>query len=449
MTVSNTTAGVVRIGNGVTQEFDFTFEVQSAAHVVVAQILGVAVIDLDPSQYSVALVGAGGTVTLTFIPAVDYQLYIYRRTPREQLVSVSSQNRYDPTVIEAVWDKLTFVSQEIQAELDRAVKTVPGGDPDALLTSIETSVSEAAVSQAAAAGSASAAASSANDAAASAAAAATFVPANYVNVADPQTITGAKTLAAQLSFADALINDVALIGTTDQSRLLNFSGGRAKVGKSGVYAMLMGGTGLGVVLTVNANLNALTFDSLAQVDGASLATQAEAEAGVISNKLMTPARVKQAITAQRPAPVMISGSINGLSTFEVNSIPAGVEWVEGAFDNLSLNGTNEFLVQLGHAGSWLTTGYSGGAFIDPATTSVASTAGFMLKISQAVRAISGLFRLRRVSANIWAFSSTYSANEPGSSGGSINVTADLTRVRLFPSGANLFDNGTLMVQYGY
>lgn len=160
MTVSTTTSGVTRTGDGVTLEFSFSFEARLAAEIFVSEIVGLALVAVDPADYVVAIEpdGVGGTVTFTVAPINGANLYIFRETAQTQLVSVSNQTRYNPEVVEGVWDKLAFLIQELTELANRSVKTVPGGDPDALIETLETSAASAEADAAAAAASAAAAA---------------------------------------------------------------------------------------------------------------------------------------------------------------------------------------------------------------------------------------------------------------------------------------------------
>jgi hypothetical protein len=137
MSVSTTEAGVIRIGNGATTVFSFSFEARLASEIKVSNILATG---LDPvlTGFVVALTpgGTGGTVTFGVAPANGVDFYIFRETALTQLVSVSSQQKYDPQVVEAVWDKLTFQIQEIAEENARAIKAVPGQTGDELLAAI-------------------------------------------------------------------------------------------------------------------------------------------------------------------------------------------------------------------------------------------------------------------------------------------------------------------------
>lgn len=307
MTVNNTTAGVLRYGNGVTQEFDFPFEAQDASHVRVAQVLGTAAVDLSPLNYSVSLVPPGGMVTLNYIPDNTVTLYIYRKTPRDQLVSVSSQSRYDPEVTETVWDKLTLAAQEMQAEINLAVKTVPGQDPQALLTAIALSEQNAAAAASAAASDAAAALAAAAAADADAAQAAadrvqTGLDRAQTGLDRAQTTADAAATAADRAQTAADRVQTGLDRAATAADRAQTTLDRAATAADRVQ------TGLDAAATaadrVQTGLDRAAAAASAAEAAAyvpTIATQAEAEAGTNNTKLMTPLRSRQADEAFRNA----------------------------------------------------------------------------------------------------------------------------------------------------
>lgn len=162
MSVSTVEAGVVRIGDGVTTVFSFSFEVRNAAEIKISNIVNSVLVPVA-SGFIVTLnvAGIGGLVTFSGAPTALQSFYIFRETPLTQLVGVSSQQKYDPRVIEDVWDKLTFVTQELAAQVTLAIKTAPDSLPEDLLANIFDAETDALAAAAAAASSASNAATSA------------------------------------------------------------------------------------------------------------------------------------------------------------------------------------------------------------------------------------------------------------------------------------------------
>lgn len=175
-------------GNDVTTSFPFAFKVFAASDVVVVLT--------DPAgaettltgggtDYSVTLsadqdTSPGGTVEKISALATDYLLTITSSVPNLQPLTLTNQGGFYPTVINAAFDRLTILVQQVSEQVSRAVKTTisSSSTPDQLLsdigaavstaTSAATAASDSAVSasgsETAAAGSAAAAAQSAIDA---------------------------------------------------------------------------------------------------------------------------------------------------------------------------------------------------------------------------------------------------------------------------------------------
>lgn len=467
MTVSNVSAGVLRYGNGVTQEFDFSFEAQDASHVKVAQVLSTAIVDLDPLDYSVSLTSPGGTVTLTYIPDNTVTLYIYRKTSRDQLVSVSSQNRYDPAVTEEVWDKLTLAAQEMQAEIDRAIKTTPGQDPQALLVSI-------ALSEQNAVAAASAASDDADDAEASALAAdadALQTAADRIQTGLDRTQTGLDAIATA---ADRLatggdrtqtgLDAAATAADRIQTGLDRTQTGLDKVATAADRVQ----TGLDADATAADRVQTGLDRSAAAASAAeaalyvpTVATQAEAEAGTDNTKLMTPLRTKEAIQAQVSETGVIA--LSGASTDISTSIPAGVKRITVWATGLSLSGSGYPILQLGTGGAFVTTGYKRAASSHEGS-SASSTAGFPSLAGNnsnpaATNTGSVRFDLRLVdpATNTWQCTHTGSgasnATETGSlgysGGGDIALSGPLDRLRMAVTTASTYDAGTVFAEWGF
>jgi hypothetical protein len=138
MSVSNNAAAVTRIGDGVTTSFPFSFEILSETVVKVSYIVGSSLVPATPSTYTIVLSPdlSGGDIIFTVAPVNGTKIYIFRETDQTQLVSVSPQQAYNPKVTEQVWDKLTFIMQEISAKVARAVLSTPDVDPAGLIADL-------------------------------------------------------------------------------------------------------------------------------------------------------------------------------------------------------------------------------------------------------------------------------------------------------------------------
>lgn len=273
MAVSNVVSAVIRLGDGIAVAFDFDIEAVSAASIKVGYIVGTTVVAAAPATYSVVMNGTltGGVVTFTVAPVAATKIYIYRETDQTQVVSVSRQQAYNPAVVERVWDKLTLLIQELSTAVKRSVKTGPDANPDQLVNDLETARQQAVTSAAAADADATAAAISAAAAAASAAAA--DLGAGLIS------IKGLTTTADNMLYTTAA--DTYAVATLTAA-------GRALLDDADAAAMR---TTLGTPATAD----------IASTITATLASQAEAEAGANNTKLMTPLRTRDADTAFRDA----------------------------------------------------------------------------------------------------------------------------------------------------
>lgn len=382
MTVSTTTSGVTRTGDGVTLEFSFSFEARLAAEIFVSEIVGLALVAVDPADYVVAIEpdGVGGTVTFTVAPDDGASLYIFRETSQTQLVSVSNQTRYNPEVVEGVWDKLAFIIQELTELANRSVKTIPGGDPDALIETLETSAASAAEDAAAAA--------------ASAAAAALFDPGNLAGLI-------ALTLSANKLAYPTGASTWALTDFTAAARAL-----------------------------------------LDDADAATMRTTL----GLGSAALLA-------------APVRTELTTTSGTEHSVTGIPAGVNWVRGAFSGMSFADASAMQVRLGVGGSKVTSGYVARVLEDSAASpsnmlAGSATAGFLQTYRTAGAAAAdvwrGRFFLERLKDDIWHFDGIcqHTTSMRVQTQGEITLAGDLTGVYLDSFGGGAFDAGNAVITYG-
>jgi hypothetical protein len=161
-------------------------------------------------------------------------------------------------------------------------------------------------------------------------------------------------------------------------------------------------------------------------------------------------------------------AVNGISTnvaslgavtasgtsVDFTSIPAYARKVTLVYNQLSTNGTSDYLIQLGTASSIETSGYLANAVtVASISTGYSFTTGYGFIISpSAANSYSGVVTFFLVSDASYA----WSANGMGSAGSTTIQFASggkvlggvLTRLRVTTSGgANTFDNGTINVFY--
>lgn len=141
-------------------------------------------------------------------------------------------------------------------------------------------------------------------------------------------------------------------------------------------------------------------------------------------------------------------SETGVTALDFTGLPAGVEEVILSLNEASLSGTDDFLIQLGTASSWVTTGYTAGSFNTGAAAS--STSGFIIGMSLATRAFTGTLSLIPMDSarREWFISFTGpQTNNVIAGGGHILLTEDLSRIRLTRTGSNTFDADAFRIKY--
>jgi hypothetical protein len=140
--------------------------------------------------------------------------------------------------------------------------------------------------------------------------------------------------------------------------------------------------------------------------------------------------------------------------FDFNGIAPWANEISIMFNQVSLSGTDNILIQLGTAAAFEATGYLGGGMNSSATAIASSgpvTDGFLVRVAVAARAISGIATIRRYSAssNFWHYSGVLHAGSDAMSynGGIKETATNLTRLRITRSGGNTFDSGAINVSY--
>lgn len=129
-------------------------------------------------------------------------------------------------------------------------------------------------------------------------------------------------------------------------------------------------------------------------------------------------------------------------------IPSGVREVIVMFDGVSLNGTDNILVQLGDAGGFETTGYVSVSGDNGGT--INSTSGFVNRLGVAANSLYGSMSLTLMDAATFLWTATHSNNRTGVSvggGGRKALSSELTQIRVTVTGGNSFDAGSVSIAY--
>lgn len=133
------------------------------------------------------------------------------------------------------------------------------------------------------------------------------------------------------------------------------------------------------------------------------------------------------------------------TAFDFTSLPAGLRRITVIFNEVSLSGTDDLLIQIGDAGGLETTGY-----LSTSAGLSSSTAGFISRSANAGVVTSGLYTLVRIgTGNIWIGGGTtkLATNSVAISGGSKTLSDVLTQVRITRTGTNTFDAGSVNIIY--
>ena len=130
---------------------------------------------------------------------------------------------------------------------------------------------------------------------------------------------------------------------------------------------------------------------------------------------------------------------------DIGSIPATATRLWIMFGAVSLNGTDDLLVQIGDSGGIENTGYVSGSR-ESATT---STAGFVVFMGNASRAATGVMEIVKGAGNQWfAHHAVYSPTICSAGGGSKTLSDTLTQIRLTRTGTDTLDgSGTITVRW--
>jgi hypothetical protein len=140
------------------------------------------------------------------------------------------------------------------------------------------------------------------------------------------------------------------------------------------------------------------------------------------------------------------------TSIDFTGIPNWVERITVMFDNVSLSGTDSFLIQLGDSGGLEATGYNGGGarFTVSAVAAAAFTTGFSFNNATAGTLYSGSVTITNVTGNTWVASGTLGGSATEFAcvlGGSKTLTATLDRVGITRTGTDTFDAGSINILY--
>lgn len=126
---------------------------------------------------------------------------------------------------------------------------------------------------------------------------------------------------------------------------------------------------------------------------------------------------------------------------DFTGIPAGVKRIAVIFNGVSLDSSDQLLVQIGDAVQFETTGYISNS------VSNTSTAGFVVRLNSSARAAYGIMTIVNITGNVWVSSHAVGNTAEGVSGGGVvTLSGTLTRLKLTRTAGN-FDAGQVNIFY--
>jgi hypothetical protein len=139
------------------------------------------------------------------------------------------------------------------------------------------------------------------------------------------------------------------------------------------------------------------------------------------------------------------------TTIDFTGIPNWVKRITIMFNNVSLTGTEDLLIQLGST-TFTTTGYQGGcSVISTGISTTAFTTGFGIIQTSAGQQHCGALILNYMGSNIWTANGSgfqfAGTNRVTVTGGSVTIGGTLDRVRITRTGTDTFDNGSVNISY--
>jgi hypothetical protein len=207
--------------------------------------------------------------------------------------------------------------------------------------------------------------------------------------------------------------------------------------------------------TINATtLNATGITTPLPLKGTTSGTVSLAVPAVAGTNTITFPSGSGTVAVQGLSTNIVSGtavaSTSGTS-IDFTGIPNWAKRITVIFNNVSLSGTSNIIVQLGTSSGVATTGYLSTATRAAGTVGTTSvTTGFNINNTLAAEVVSGLMTISNQYGNLWVSSHTtkYSTSTTGFGGGDVTLGDVLNRVRITSvNGTDTFDAGSINILY--
>ena len=164
------------------------------------------------------------------------------------------------------------------------------------------------------------------------------------------------------------------------------------------------------------------------------------------------AKVLPAMLSQPYTLAPAQNSTSGTS-IDFTGIPSWAKRITVMFSEVSTNGTNSILVQLGDSGGFEATGYissSNSYNTSNATAGANRTDGFVVFYSLAAHILTGHMSIVKIEGNSWVAShaAKHSTTAVLTGGGSKSLSDTLTQIRITTvGGTDTFDAGKVSISY--
>jgi hypothetical protein len=141
------------------------------------------------------------------------------------------------------------------------------------------------------------------------------------------------------------------------------------------------------------------------------------------------------------------------TSFDFNDIPAWATSLTLSLNGVSLSSTGSLLIQLGGATNFVTTGYSSTSLriSTGATAASTDTTGFVLSLGVAANAWTGIVNIKKFTGGTRTFVSSHTGITSSSvcsyGGGKVDMTEELTRIRVTRVGSDTFDAGEIVLHW--
>lgn len=147
-------------------------------------------------------------------------------------------------------------------------------------------------------------------------------------------------------------------------------------------------------------------------------------------------------------------SLNGLTSVTFTDIPAGVKKIEIMFHEVSSNGANLFLVQLGTSSGIEATNYTSVSNFSTTTSSFTDTTGFRINNAAASSVDAGILTLFNMYGNCWIASSILEYVDGASSrlltgAGQKTLSGTLAQIKFSTTSTDTFDGGKINIMYTF